>query len=193
MRLIRGSSITETIYEATDKCRYILGWQWERGAKTLGLLMLNPSTARPDKHDHTTRKVVQIAKHNGFGGVIIANVIPYKTPSPEVMCNWLRTADMCKIESVIDENQIHVRRAAKMASRMVMAYGNRPSSHNMLDRALSVAMNTIYQASPARHKIVYCFGENTNGTPRHPLSRGKNFVPATAGIIKYRQWDGVYF
>lgn len=61
--------------------RYRLSRQWS-GARAIGFVMLNPSTADADVDDPTIRRCVKFAQREGAGGIVVANLFAYRAAKP---------------------------------------------------------------------------------------------------------------
>lgn len=64
--------------------RYRLARAWG-SAPALGIVMLNPSTADADIDDPTIRRCMSFARREGYGGIDVANLFPFRTPSPKAL------------------------------------------------------------------------------------------------------------
>jgi len=66
------------------KFRHILSWVWDDAKPILFTKMLNPSTARALNDDQTMRKLIEFAKRNGYGGVVVINFCDFRATKPAV-------------------------------------------------------------------------------------------------------------
>lgn len=67
------------------KYRYLLGRQWNEALPILSCTMLNPSKATHERSDRTVDKVLLIARHEGFGGVVVRNLGAFRATDPKEM------------------------------------------------------------------------------------------------------------
>ena len=126
----------------------------------LVFIMLNPSTADEQKLDPTlTRcwKWTQLWRHREM---VILNLFAFRTPHPDVMY---------KSEGPIigEDNDEHIRREIQQA-KVVLAWG--AVSRRFIGRVQAVL--DLIEGRP-----LWILGRNADGSPIHPLARGKQRVP----------------
>lgn len=122
------------------------------------LIGLNPSTANEDNDDPTIRRIISLAKYNGYGGIYMLNLFPFITPYPSEL--------KIDFESRLDDNDYWLR-TIKCAN-VVFCWGN----FNVLGRDKIIQL-MFPQA--------LCFGKNKNGSPKHPL-----YLPAITTLIPFK-------
>lgn len=128
----------------------------------LGVVMLNPSTADAFKDDRTISRVRGFAERWGYGLVVIGNLFAFRSPYPR---------DLKKADDPAGPANKHVLDwMLERPDAVLVAWG---ATRFGADRA---------RAFGARAKLLsrelLCLGTNDDGSPIHPLSRGKNWVPA---------------
>ena len=64
--------------------RYLLERQWDERPR-MAWCMLNPSTADANIDDQTIKRCIGFAKREGFGGIIVVNLMAFRATSP-AMC-----------------------------------------------------------------------------------------------------------
>lgn len=135
-------------------------WHEERyfheGTKTLNVIMLNPSVLALGKsHEPTMQVLRHFCKDNKFGRLIITNLFTYRTPHPEDLRKELYYPGLQA------HHRACVQDAAEQSMVVCCAWGN----HGKLkDRD-----REIIGLIEATGKDVFCFAQNKNGTPSHPL------------------------
>ena len=72
-----------TIISQDNKYRYQLSRIWDERKPTVLFIMLIPSTADADIDDPTIRRVVNIAKSWGYGGVFVGNLYAFRSTDPK--------------------------------------------------------------------------------------------------------------
>lgn len=141
------------VFSDDRKHRYMLTRHWNTfempGKPIVGFIGLNPSTANESVDDPTIRKVMAIARHNGYGGVIMMNLFSIVSSDPSV----LRHRDGVDHE----RNDMFIDLYSKECADIVFAWGNFKEA---IERA-----HIIVKKFPN----ALCLSVNNNGSPKHPL------------------------
>lgn len=138
------------------KFRLALWRIWEDDKPKVMYVGLNPSTANETKNDNTITKLVKASKHNGFGGFFMLNLYSYVTAYPEQLKgNW---------EIMDGINNKHLLDYSGKADKIVFCWGNFKEAQE--------------KASELKHAFsdAWCFKQNKNGSPKHPLYCKDNSV-----------------
>lgn len=136
--------------------RYSLWRRWDTEESWLGFVMLNPSTADAMMDDPTIRKCIGFAKRWGFGGILVANLYPFRATDPRE----LKAVGYCADRRFTEAREINQRALTVMWSytqTIVAAWGvhARPQDAD-LARCLIPRLFRIGALT-------------NNGNPRHPL------------------------
>jgi hypothetical protein len=150
-------SVTKTAF--ISDCglyRYRLTREWGTGGR-LPFIMLNPSTADANVDDPTIRRCMSFAKREGAGGIIVANLFGYRTPSPKEL--W--KVSPLQRHGLHNEHAIYdvAKEAEESNMPVVCAWGA---------GAGDAARFTIGWLQ-ARGAKLRCLGVTREGHPRHPL------------------------
>lgn len=139
-------------FSADRKYRFSLWRQWDKLFPWILFIGLNPSTANESENDPTIRKVIKIAKYNGFGGVCMLNCFAFVSTDP----NLLNTDDHMEANN---RNNITLISIGRQCREIVFAWGNFPVvSETGRDQELKI----MFPGAKALHI-------NKNGSPKHPL------------------------
>jgi hypothetical protein len=125
----------------------------------LGFVMLNPSTADASEDDPTIRRCLGFAQRGFYGGVLVANLSPYRATHPRD----LRLCTVAEMERNLDAWH-------ELRSRcpvIVLAWGGGATRL----RAQAAAARLFFGAA-------WCLGKTKTGEPRHPL-----FVHASQKLV----------
>lgn len=126
-------------------------------------IMLNPSTADAFKLDPTVKRCAAFAKRWGYGTLEVVNLFALRTPKPSV----LRGASNRYHYQLFNLGRI--RMVAQRAQLVICAWGADP-----IARETATAVNELLAMHGVRtHALL----QNPDGSPRHPLARGRNRVP----------------
>ena len=152
--------------------RYTLGRRWATGP-TLGVVMLNPSTADGLVDDPTIRRCIGIACMAGYGALTVVNLFAFRAAHPAEL--WRAAVDR-----VGPENDAAIRSATACCESLLLAWGAPPPGPRgsiVGDRA--AAVERLLDTTGARR---LCVGVTMLGHPRHPL-----YVRSTQTPIAYRR------
>jgi hypothetical protein len=142
------------------------------GTRTLCVGMQNPSKAAahdPSVNDPTVLRLIGFTGRLEFGRLIVVNTYDRTATDPADLYRWLWSLSA-------SEREEHRRRALDIAIRealsadlFIAAWGNGSPDDRW---PLSFADGLV-----AAGIDLYHLGLNQNGTPKHPLARGKNRIP----------------
>lgn len=142
------------------------------GARRAVFVLLNPSTADAFKPDPTVRECIKRATRLGADVLEIVNLFSMRTPYPRD----LRAAEPQSRGADVDNNRA-IMDACRGAEWVIAAWGN---DGHLADRDLSVM--TMLRSN----KIALgCFGTTSDGSPKHPLARGKHRIPANRHLTPW--------
>lgn len=135
--------------------RYRLTRYWGPGYM-LPFVMLNPSTADANVDDPTIRRCMAFARRESAGGIVVANLCAFRSPSP---------ADLDKASDPFGLGNKQVlqclaQEAAAQGVPIVCAWGSHGAG-----RGDQYAVNLFREEGA---KLV-CLGKTAAGHPRHPL------------------------
>ncbi len=156
-------NLTQDLFDTLDptplhdrRYRFQLSRSWDRTARYLGWVMLNPSTADETLDDPTIRRCMGFARRDGFTGIMVANLYPLRATSPADL--WAAPEERrLGNEHYADDA---IRQLWPACEAIVVAWGAHASrAEHRVTRALD-----ILEGVP-----VYHLGKTKNGEPRHPL------------------------
>lgn len=164
--------------------RWTLTRQWDERPK-LVVCMFNPSTADAEVDDPTIKLLCHIASHNGYGGIVVVNAIPLRSPTPAdaiAMANWHATRDWYARDRLHD-NLLFIVKQVERATAVLLAWG--ALGEKCWEWIEAVELE-IREALPDDARV-YCLGKTASGQPKHPLALGKHKVPKDAPLIEWTQ------
>ncbi len=128
--------------------RYQL-WRIFDDSKPLVMFIgLNPSTANQTKNDNTVTKLIKVSANNGFGGFYIVNLFAVISKDPNILITH---------PNPLGDNNEWLLKTSALCNRTVFAWGNFKEAK---ERSIQVA---------SMFNNPYCFIQNKNGSPKHPL------------------------
>ena len=119
-------------------------------------VLLNPSTADAKKNDPTVRKAIGFARYNGFGSIMIENLVPYRSTDPKNLVG-MTSLDLIGGHEFADEP---FRRIPGYAT-VVCGWGQFPYKHNNLGKRMLDVIEML-------NRPLWCVRQ-TAGRPWHPL------------------------
>jgi hypothetical protein len=122
-------------------------------------IMLNPSVANASENDPTIRRCIGFARSWGYSGLVVTNLFPDISISPQ----YLKTLQPDALAAAWETNQWVLKAVTKRSLPAICAWGNLGA---LADRASAVIRLL---------KKPLCLGLTAKGFPKHPL-----YVPGTA-------------
>jgi hypothetical protein len=164
--------VRDASFSACGRYRWWLSRVWGDGPIGL-VVMVNPSTASHLIDDDTIANLMKRARGWGWGGFIVVNLFALITPHP---------ADLKKVEDPVGvENDTtidhEVINRCTRGGRVVVAWGCSVDFNAARARAAFRGRDAAVLARLVALAPVYCIGRNADGSPTHPLARGKFMVP----------------
>lgn len=150
--------------------RFRLWRLWEE-SPPLTFIMLNPSTADATLDDPTIRRCMGFARREGYGGIEVLNLFPFRTHKPK----YLVQARDQGVDIAGGERGFELIAKAfdqKHERKIVAAWG----AHDVCNTA---GLARMMGEHPERGHL-WCLGKTASGAPRHPL-----YVRADAPLVPW--------
>lgn len=146
--------------------RYTLHHTWDHlfVPRIAAVIALNPSTADEAALDPTLRRIRGFCLSQGLNGFCMLNIFAYRATNPVIM--------KAQQEPVGSENDQHILAWAKKAETVIVAWG---THGRFLNRGAEVL-----QLLKANNLQPYCWGQNADGSPKHPL-----YLPKDSPLVPY--------
>lgn len=197
----------EPIVRAADiepPYRWTMTRAWGAGPKIVWV-PFNPSDADGQRDDPTTQRMMGFSYRWGFGSMVVANVYPFIASKPTDLHAWRRTFDhktheangMPLWDTGLDRgswaaflhNQRVISRLLDEETTLVAAWGLGPNPDDLEHFLLGITMaveddeHGRVGVDPAWH----CLGTTADGSPIHPLARGRNRVPDDMVLQRWKR------
>lgn len=176
----------DALISPCGKFRYWLSRIWDRSRPMGFVCMVNPSDADAKKDDPTVQSLMRRARLWGWGGFWIVNPCAFRSSHP----SDLLTAP----DPIGPENDSHISRLAaeSVASggRMVVAWGSSVDFDDPGTRPALRGRSKAVLALLLAHGDVYRLGRTADGSPTHPMARGKHRVPDDAPLELHAVMSG---
>lgn len=134
-------------FSEDGKHRLWLSRFWDLNKPRVMFIGLNPSTANAEIDDNTIKKVIKIARYNGFGGVYMVNLFTFISTDPALLD--IKNGNVTWCDGILYA-------VAEYCSTVVFAWGN----FEVMGRDKIV--KALFPGAMALHI-------NKNGSPKHPL------------------------
>jgi len=170
-------------YGCNDTLRWTLTREWADGGKSACFLGHNPSTAGHELEDPTTLIWNYFARLWGCNRYTAVNLYPYRSPDPAAArhwADWASTNDWT-VRDLLMQNESIVVREARKADIFVACYGA-----IAMDNAWNEHLLEAIQEGEWPYPDIYIFGLTANGSPKHPMARGKHRVQRDQQPILWR-------
>lgn len=129
------------------KYRYLLWRDWEITRPLVTWIMYNPSTAGAVVNDPTIRRCIGLSAAQGFGGIEVVNLYAYRVTNPKEI-DRIKAYGGDVFGPLNDE---YIQAACPPLRSVIAAWGANGSW----------PYGKGFQ--------MFCFGQASNGQPRHPL------------------------
>lgn len=147
--------------------RYRLSRWWSEVPRMV-FCMLNPSTADASEDDPTIRRCMGFARREGFGGIEVVNLFPFRAMDPRNLA-WAGGEGIdIRQRDRRNEAIAEVIRAQEVPAA-VAAWGAHPLAHG---EVASLPDGIEWE----------CLGVTKSGAPKHPL-----YLPASSPLVP---WGG---
>lgn len=167
MNQINGSAD----FSQDRKFRYTLSRWWAEGLPHALVCMCNPSIAGAEKNDPTIRSLIRLLRPlPGVGGFDVVNWEPYIATDCPSLYAWrkaiMATPEYEQLETYYTRR---IRALSEGAAIRIVAWGNLVPQVPHTDR-ISRALSLDYTQD------LYTFGTTKDGSPKHPMARGKHRI-----------------
>jgi hypothetical protein len=165
--------------------RIELGRRWGPGPRAC-VIGHNPSDAGPDRDDPTTRWWTDWFTMYGFGSFVAVNLYPFVTSDPKECARIV--ANIYAGNAWHDRDALHfinlpaVVKVAKTADQVFVCWGA-IAGH---DEGWIEHVIEEVQTGVAPYPDLWCWGTNADGSPKHPMARGKHRIPRGQPPILWR-------
>lgn len=141
------------IFNDTCTHRYALYRGWSSSKPRVAFIGLNPSTANGATNDHTIKKVIKIARYNGYGSLVMLNLFTIISSDPDIL---LTDKDL------VGDGNIHLLEELKKVDKVVACWGTFKQVGKRPDTVIGIVKS-------AGHTMLYALDTNANFSPKHPL------------------------
>lgn len=189
--------------------RWTMTRAWATGLPTILWMPLNASDADGKRDDPTTLRMMGWSYRWGFGSMIVVNAYPFVSSTTPALRAWRKTFDHKRFEDMgmpawklgLDNGPwaafhhnlgiISKLVSSSEVTKIVAAWGNGVPEEDVEQIRRGVRRNVEDDEFGCIDIQVdwHCLGKNDNGSPVHPLARGKNRVPDDARL---RVWKMAY-
>jgi len=145
--------------------RYRLTRTWNPTMRRCLFVMLNPSTADAFVVDPTIWRCIAFAKREGCGSLDVVNLFALRSPDPSVLYQHP--------DPVGPDNEHQIAYAIHGANLIICGWGAHASK---LAETVANPEPWVRECAEAEHKPLWCLGFTADGSPKHPLARGKSRI-----------------
>lgn len=162
----QGSAAFET--SPIGKLRWLLD-RWRKDGPRALICMANPSYAGADKNDPTIRRIMELLPSD-IAGFTVVNWMPYIATNPSDLYAWRETwGGMADYKNIVEVNTSMIRGLSAFAAQRFIAWGNLVPSVPDTHRVLAAMSHDCKYP-------LYAFGLTLDGSPKHPMARGKHRI-----------------
>lgn len=170
-----GTDLMQRSARFVDGNRIELHRAWGAGP-TACMIGHNPSEAGIDRDDMTSRWWIDWCQRFGFGRYVAVNLYPFVTSDPRACRDIVAEIDGGVNWHARDAlhfiNLPAVVEAAKAADQVFVCWGAIAHDQQWIDHVVEEI-----QSGVGPYPDLYCWGTNGDGSPKHPMARGKQRIP----------------
>ncbi len=165
--------------------RYWLSRMFAGSDGPVGLvIMVNPSTADDKTDDPTIQSLLRRARIWGWGGFYVVNLFAFRSSHPDDLLVPAKSRD-----PIGPENDATIAKLAEQVAaaggKFLAAWGSTVDLSDPHGRPELRGRNTAVLGRLVALGEVLCLGRSGNGSPTHPMARGKHRVPDDAPLEVY--------
>lgn len=177
LRRIRVPSDVKVTAEINGPYRPKLKHVWGAGNRYVLWLMTNPSDARLEFTDMTVGKCGRLTRRWGYDGLMVGNACDHRHKNPK---------ELLKVAAPRSQrNLLAILEMATESQLIILAHGRLPG---YLKDCAAVMVTTLIAAGFG-YKL-HVLKLLPDGTPAHPLGRGKGHIPEDSLPIPYMVANG---
>ena len=176
-----GVAFADTIQRSAEMSpcgtyRWTLTRTWSSAGGRVCFIGVNPSTADHCLDDPTVRRWTHFARAWGYNGFTAVNLYPFRSSSPAECRTWSRWdergPDWYARDALYFANLPTVVREAKAAALVVACWGAGAWDPEFVDHVVEEITS-----GEAPWPDLHCLAVSRDGSPVHPMARGRHRVP----------------
>jgi hypothetical protein len=167
-----------------DGCRAELSRRWASNGKVAGVIGCNPSDANGDRDDPTSGWLTKWFRDNGFAAYRLWNLYPFVTSSPREcrrMADWENNGPDWWARDMLHKNLSFVEKASREVDQVFVCFGAIAWDADWTQHFIEEIQQGVMPC-PA----LWCWGFNNDGSPKHPMARGKHRIPNGQKALLWR-------
>jgi hypothetical protein len=156
---------------AISRCGQYRWWlkrEWGDGP-VIAWIMLNPARADEQRDDPTIRRVIHFSESWGFGAATVVNLYPLRSTIPAECRRWTASSRTTVRKQMLENDRV-ISQISQDAGAIVAAWGTVGWAQ---DRAALLVADLVRAGAPP----LQCLGTTLDGSPLHPMARGRKRVP----------------
>lgn len=157
--------------------------RWWRTDTRVCWVMLNPSTADAEHDDPTLKRCIHFSRLWGYGGLVVVNLYPYRSPTPakcRQWANWEQAGPDWWVRDQLMWNEEEIILACQSSDLIVAAWGSQPWAMDWSEHVRELIQQKI-------ERPIHCLGTTANGSPKHPMARGVHRVPDSQTPVVWKR------
>jgi hypothetical protein len=170
-------------FSADRTMRWRLGRVWDPGLPQALVLGYNPSAAGAEKNDPMVLRWNFFFGRWGFGGYTAMNKYPVISSDPAECWRWAAPQlDGRQPPGLFYGNVDKICEAASAASKVFVCWGK--CRHQDDEDWSEYLIDELFSRGKATE--LWCFGTNIDGSPKHPMARGRQRIPDDQRPVLWR-------
>lgn len=176
-------------FSRDKKFRHVLTRSWSAGSYLPLICMANPIKAGAAQDDPTIQTLIRyfraLPKCDGFH---VVNWSPKVATHPVDHDAWLKGLSDGEWNRIMGANLYLLSTMTRLAPYVVVAWGNLLPVDSV--RCTAYTKMVVGALSLSGKKDLWCFGVNANGSPKHPMARGKHRIDPAKSLVRWHGEEG---
>lgn len=179
MILRSNVSDSQAVFSDDMRHRYLLSRRVGPGARKIGVVGLNPSTADEMVNDPTIRRCIGFAQREHGSELVMTNLFSWRATKPRDLWAHLLDPPAGDVQAATEHGAQREAGLGQCAV-VILAFGNFASCPRRLQHVVRSNARELVQRLLLQHRTLWCLATTHDGWPGHPL-----YLRADAPLLPY--------
>jgi hypothetical protein len=165
--------------------------RWALHGPVAAVVGCNPSVAGSqrvdgsERDDPTSTWLINWFREHGFAEYRLVNLYPFVTSSPKECrrkADWLNNGPDWYARDALHHNLAEMLKVVKAVDQVFVCWGAIAWDDGWIDHVVEEI-----QSGEAPYPALWCWGSNADGSPKHPMARGRHRIRSGQKPILWRR------